>query len=495
MKKNSLIKAIVGIFVAYVILSWIIPAGAFSGGKLTTDGTAPVGLIDLIRYPIITCTSSIFVLASLVILCIGGFYAVLNRTGVYGKVVEGIAKKFKGKEFNFIVIAVLILGVLSSLTALTLPLFILVPFLVAVLMKMGRGKLTALLSTVGAILVGNMASTYGFNINGYIKYFLNVDLNATILYRAIFFVLSMVVLLFTISKINKIELKKKTTKKTTKEKTTKGAKTTKKAEKNEEVKEEYIIPLYEGKIDKKKSATPMIVITILMMIVILVSMFNWSTGLQVNFFNDIYESINSFEINGYPIFKNLIGTVDPIGYWSNYELAFLLVVASLLLGWVYNIKFTELVETFIDGAKRMGKVAVYVLLANVIFLAMNSSATGLNIFATIANFFLELTDKFNVLTMMLTGLFGGIFYNDFPYMLNALYSQVQTVYTQLPLIGLILQYMHGFMMLLLPTSTILVAGLTYLDIPYVDYLKKIWKYLLMLLAASIIVLVIAMIVL
>ena len=483
MKKNSLIKAIVGIFLAYVVLSWVIPAGAFSGSELTTDGTSPVGLIDLIRYPIVACAETVFVLSSLVVLLIGGFYAVLNKTGVYGKVVDELTKKFKGKEFKFVILTVVILALLSSLTALTLPLFVLVPFFVAVLMSLGYKNLTAFLATFGSILVGNMASTYGFNINGYITYFFEVGINATILYRIIFFVAVVGILLFTIYKVSAKDLEKKTTKKTTK-----------KAAKTEEVKEETIIPLYDGIVDKEKSSVPMIVIVILMMIIALIGMYNWSNGLGIELFNNIYEAINEFEINGYPIFKNLIGSINPIGYWTNYELGLLLIVTSLLLGWIYNIKFSELVETFANGSKKMLKVALYMLLANVIFLIINSNSSGLNIYATIANFFLTLTDKFNILIMSLTGLIGGIFYNDFPYMLNSLALQLSQTYKELPLIGLVLQYMYGFVMLIVPTSIMLVIGLTYLDIPYIEYLKKMWKYLLMFLAAIVIVLVIAMLV-
>ena len=484
MKKINLIKAIVGIFLGYVVLSWIIPVGMFSNGKLVTEGTSPVGLVDLIRYPIITCTSTVLVLSSLVVLLIGGFYAVLNKTGVYGKVVEGLVKKFKGKEFNFIIVTVVIFALLASLTALTVPLFVLVPFFVAVLMSLGYKKLTAFLSTFGAILVGNMASTYGFNINGYIKYFLDVDINKTILYRSIFFVAVVGILLFAIYKLSAKDLEKKTAKKSTK-----------KSEKKEDVKEELIIPLYDGKVDKKKSTVPMIVIVSLMVIISLVGMYNWSNGLEIEFFNNLYESINSFEIKGYPLLANLIGSVDPIGYWSNYELSFLLILASLLLGWIYNIKFSELVETFVDGSKKMVKVAFYMLVANIIFLVMNSNSSGLTMYATIADWFLGMTSKFNIITMSLAGLIGGLFYNDFPYMLNTLYSQVSTAYsTDLSLIGLVLQYTHGLIMLVVPTSVVLVAGLTYLDIPYIDYLKKIGKYLLMLLAAIVVILVIAMLI-
>ena len=208
MKKNSLLKAILYVFLAYVVLSWVVKVGTYSNGTLTATDTSPVGLVDLVRYPIVTLSSSLFVLSALVILAIGGFYAVLNKTGVYGNIIEGIKKKFKGQEFKFVIISVIVLGVLASLTGLTLPLFILVPFGTAGILVLGYKKLTAFLATIGAILVGNMASTYGFNINGYIKYFLNVDMSKTIFYRIIFLVVVIGILIFVLSKVAKLDLVK-----------------------------------------------------------------------------------------------------------------------------------------------------------------------------------------------------------------------------------------------------------------------------------------------
>ena len=157
-------------------------------------------------------------------------YGVLNKTGVYSKIVEGIASKFKGKK-TFLVITVLVFSLLASLTGLSLPLFVLVPFFVAVILSLGFSKITALLSTVGAILVGNMGSTYGFNINGYISYFFGNNINSSILYRIILFVVLLVCLLVFVLKTSKID---KTKKKTTKK---------------EEASDELVIPLYEKNID------------------------------------------------------------------------------------------------------------------------------------------------------------------------------------------------------------------------------------------------------
>lgn len=485
MKKNSLLKAILYVFLAYVVLSWVVKVGTYSNGTLTATDTSPVGLVDLVRYPIVTLSSSLFVLSALVILAIGGFYAVLNKTGVYGNIIEGIKKKFKGQEFKFVVISVIVLSVLASLTGLTLPLFILVPFFTTVILTLGYKKLTAFLATIGAILVGNMASTYGFNINGYIKYFLNVDMSKTIFYRIIFLVVVIGILIFVLSKVAKLDLvkPKKATKKTSKKETLEA-----------EVSED-VIPLYDGVSNKKKSALPLIVVTVILVVISLLGMYNWSNGLGVSIFDNIYESITSFEINGYPIFKNLIGSLDPIGYWSNYEFVLLIVVASLLIGWIYNLKLEETVSAFIGGAKKMVRIALYMVLANIIFLMMNSSSTGANMYVTIADKVMGLTSGFNSFTTGITSVIGSLFYNDFPYMLNSLYSMLSTYEEKLPLIGLIIQSLHGLMMLIVPTSAMLVAGLTYLDIPYIDYLKKMWKYLLMTFLAVVALIVVATIIL
>ena len=456
MKKNNLWKAIGICFLAFIVLSWVIPTGSFSNGVLTKGDANPLGFMDIFKFPIITASTSLFVLNAIVILLIGGFYGVLNQTGVYALVVEKVVTKFKEKRSMFLVLSILIFGVLSSLTALTLPLFIMVPFFVAVILKLGYSKITAFLSTIGAILVGNMGSTYGFNVNGYISYFFNISMNQTIIARIIFFILATVLLiLFVLFWCEKPK--------------------TAKSKKDEKVTQ---IPLYQHNVDKKKSATPMIILSIFMIILVLIGMYNWEVGLHVEFFNNIHSAITEFEIAGYPIFKNIIGTIDPIGYWSNYELAVILFLATLLIAWLYNLKGKQKWEAFVYGVKEMVPVALYTVAASILFLLMNSSSNGYTLFNTIANFFITLTKGFNVFTFGLLSVIGSIFYNDFPYILNSLYDPIHALYTNYGFIGMFTQMIHGFVMLIAPTSLLLVAGLKYLDISYTEWLKNIWKYLL-----------------
>ena len=201
MKKNSIIKAILFTFLAYVVLSWIIPGGTFSSGVFTKGEVTPVGIGDIFIYPISTSITSIFVLTGLIILLIGGLYGVMNQTGVYQKLVGSVAKKFEGKEKVFLIISILVFAILASLTTLTLPLIVMVPFFVAVILLLGYSRMTALLSTIGAILVGNMGTVFGYNTGGYnyINYFFGLKSTENIVAKiALFVVLVLILTIFVI---------------------------------------------------------------------------------------------------------------------------------------------------------------------------------------------------------------------------------------------------------------------------------------------------------
>lgn len=479
MKKKDILKAIGIVLGIFVVLTWLIPTGSFSGTNVTTETTNPIGLLDIFKYPIQTALTSIFITSALVVLLIGGLYGVINKTGVYSNIVEGLAKKFKGKEKNFLIITILVLGILSSLTGLVLPLFILVPFFAAVILTLGYNKLTAMLSTVGAILVGNLGSTYAFNINGYIVYFFQNKINDSIWFRLGLFALVIVSLIIFVVKTAKIE-KKKTTKKATKS----------------ETKEEIVIPLYEKNVDKKQSPTALVVICAITLVATLVGMFNWESVLNVKLFTNIYNTITKFELNGYPLFANILGNIDSMGYWTNTEFCMLIVIAILLIKWLYNIKLSDAFEGFVNGVKEMVPVAIYVFIANILFFIINSHVgdSGSTIFPTIANFFLSMTKKFNVLTFGFASIVGSILYNDFPYMVNSLLEPINSLTKDYALVGMLTQSVHGLVMLVAPTSVILVIGLKYFDVSYKEWFKNIWKYLLIALIAVIIIITIMILV-
>ena len=460
MKKNNLLKIMGIIFLVYVLLTWIIPTGYYSNGAYVEGDIVPVGLFDIIRYPIITMCSTAFMITAIVILLIGALYGVLNKTGAYQNILDKIVSSFKKQGDLFLIITIILFVILSALTALELPLFVLVPFFATVLLLLGYNKITAMISTVGAILVGNVVSIYGYNIAGINKY-LTGDIHYSIIYRLILLFVITGLLVFTVLKTSKSK---------------------------EKVKKEEI-PFYE-KVSSKKTGVGILVVSGIVLLITIVGMLNIEGFVNITFFSDIYTNLTNIKIGDYPIVKNLIGTIYQYGNWTNYELAMMLVILIFTIKCMYKVKSSEFVEGIKNGVIKMLPLAFYALIVNTVFLMLNATSTGYSIFPTIANKILSLTSGFNIITYSISVFIGSILYNDFPYLVNQLYSFVINNYdSALNVSAVVIQSIHGLVQLLVPTSVLLVLGLKYFDISYKNWLKQIIKFVLFTISVSALIIV------
>lgn len=463
MKKNSnsILKALGITFLIVVLLSWVIPAGTYSNGTYTSlSSTLPIGLYDFIRIPVLTIAT--FIQYGLLFLAIGGFYGVLNKTGVYSNLVNNISKKWSKDKKKILIITIILFAVLTSLTGLTDLMFILVPFFATILLKLGYSKLTTLTSTIGAILIGNVGCTLGFNIWGYLAYYFSLDMKKFIFARIILLIMAVVLLIITLSK------------------NTKESKKTK----DEETLD---IPLYEEN-KGKKSTLPLIILSSILFVLLLVGGYNWYYSFEFDFFNNLYESISTMEIGGYALFKNLLAmeNVPALGFFQNYDITIILIFASLLIGWVYNIKAKDIVSNFAKGAKEMLLPAVYATLSCVVFAAILNMSSG-NFVNTIISKFVN-AEEFSFFGTVGTSLVSGFVYNDFSTSLSKIYAIFATYDTNvIPIIAFIIQGMFGIVSILAPTSIYLVVGLSYMDVSYKEWIKHIWKYALILFGIIIVV--------
>ena len=524
--KRKLLKVIGISFLIYVVLSWIIPVGTYSNGELTTNGIDPVGLIDLFNAPIQAFIT--FILYGVVFATIGGLYGVMERTGALEKVTDRMSHAFEGKERVFLVITVVLFTLLSSITGLILPLFVLVPLFAAVLFAMNFDKVTVLASTVGSLLVGSVASTYGFNITGYTANLLALDMNNQIVAKVILLVLLTIVLCAVVLMTSKKDMKKElkeakmnkeekevkeekkvkasetkttkkkaattSTKKASKESTKKTPKTTtkkastkttgkKKAAKGKSNTKAFAVAKPVKKVSEKSkvSAVPMVIIFLLMLIVCLIGMYNWYYSFGIEVFSNIHEAIMGVQIGDFPIFEHLLSGVSELGYWSNIDLAAMMIIASAIIAWIYRLSFNDYMESFIAGVKKWLPTAIYAALASVILYILYQASyagTGTLVDTINAKIF-DLTDGFNVLTTGAASLIGSFFYNDLYYLLAALTSFVSGFdAASLSVAGLLIQSVYGVAMLIFPTSVILVAGLSLFDVSYKEWMKYIWKFAL-----------------
>ena len=507
--KRNLLKAIGISFLIFVILSWIIPVGTYANGELTTNGIDAVGIFDLFSIPISTLL--VFALYIIVFAVIGGLYGVMSKTGALDNLVEKLSGKFTGKEKAFLIITVIFYIVASSVTGLIVPLFVLVPLSALVLFKFGFDKITALASTVGAMLLGSAASTLGFNISGYTKNLLALDMTNQIIAKVVLLVIITIALVIFVikfskraekkaapakveaktKKVEKEEPKKASTKTTTKKaatnkstakKTSAKKSTTKKTTKKQTKAMAVAKPV--KKVDAKKgvSVVPLIVILALLLIFGLAGMYNWYYAFEISFFNDIYDSIMGVKIGDFAIFEHLFSGISQMGYWGNTEFSVLMVIDAILLAWIYRLSLNEFVESFIAGIKKMMPTAIYAGLASVILYVLYQASyngTGTLVDTMFAKTF-DLTDDFNVVTTAVAALYGSFFYNDLYYLLVGMSSYVTSFdASALSVAGLLIQSVYAVGMLIFPTSVILIAGLSFFDVSFKQWFKYIWKFALL----------------
>lgn len=449
-KKYGLFKVVGIAFLLYVVLTWFIPTGNFSSGEFVKGDVSPLGLYGIFTSPVYSF--AVFAQYFVLIVCVGGFYGVLNKTGAYQKIVSCVASKSKTK---FMVFSIVIFSLITSILGETMMVFILLPFFITVLLKMGYDKLSCLAATIGGGMIGLVASISG-NMAIYKNYF-GLEPNTFVIANVIMLIILVFLLsMFIISKAGKNKLK------------------------NDD------IPLFQVVKKDKKSCVPLVIILIFALVLLLLGLFNWYYAFNIKFFSDIHEKIMSIQLFDTNIVSRVFGNISEIGYFSNYDVCAILIIFSFLIAWIYSIKLDDFIDGFKEGAKKMLLPGIYVLFASIIFSQIVTSSNG-NISLTISNSILKMSNDFNIFTGAVTGILGSFFYNDYLYLMNGLYGVVSLYNaSMMPFILTVFQSMFGIMMFVLPVSIMLIGGLKYLDVSYKEWIKYIWKFLIQIFAVSII---------
>lgn len=490
MKKNSLLKAIGIVVILFMLLTWIIPTSEFVVQEVVNDETVKnqfinnghmqMGLFDLAYLPFrffsdsnvsmvaqidgMTANFVSYVAIVLGLLSIGIFYKVLNKTGAYGKLVENIVNKLKDKKVLFIIISILMFTIFSSLTGLTLLLFLLVPFFTTILLKLKFSKVTTFASTVLPILVGRICSITAWDITGVNRIVYGVSWNDNLLIRIITLIIFMVLTIIYV--------------------------VMSKSPADENVED----PMYEKNVKNEKSYVPLLALTGLFFFIMAAFMYNWFYTFTNASVTEAYETIMSNTINNYPFVNNLLGALEPFGYWNGFTMSVMLLLLSLILSFIYSLSFDDIVSSIRDGIKGMGKVVIYVVLASMVMTFVCSSAYSVgessNIFYTIAHWINGNISFEPIPFSTLTSGVYSIFLHDYSTIALQSSDFLNSYFTggDYSLAVLCFQTIHGLIALVTPTSIFLVAGLVYLDIPYKKWLSYIWKLLLCLVLLGLLIL-------
>lgn len=524
MKKHNLLKVLGITFFVVVVLTWIIPAGSYSSGEFVKSTTQPLGFFDLARTPLIAIAN--LIQYGILFAVIGGLYGVLEKTGAYLPMVDKIVKKWKGKERKLLAILTVIFTLISAVTGLDLFLLVLTPFIASIVLGLGCDKISAMLVTIGSILIGKIGSVYSASVTVYASQYFGTKMNDEILMRSIIcLVVTVLYALFVVGRnkkkvkvvnevteevvVKKTAPKKEeakttattkkastTTKKTTTAKKASTAKKTTTAKKTSTKKTTKACAKAADTIvvkNKSKKILPLVLISLLILVVIGVAMYNWQVAFNTTFFTDLYSSVKEMKVGDYSLVANIIGSITPFGNWGSYDLIIFLTLVTFVIGWLYAVKLDDMIDGYVDGIKKFLPAASLAVLANIIYAAMYSSSTGSNILFTISDWILGLTKGFNVATMALLSGVGSFFINDYQALVGTFGSIISAAYEDANVyqyISIIFQSVYGLVMMIAPTSVLLIAGLGLFDISFCEWFKNIWKFLLKLFVVIVIIFII-----
>jgi len=459
MKKHSLFKMIAIVIAIAVILTWFLPV-TYYGYSYTEEAVSEVGLFEL--FSIWPTLFNFFGNVVFYILVVGGFYGILHRIDGYRNLLDKIVAKFKGKEKFFLIFVMLLIALITSMAGLTTGLLFIFPLIISIIILMGYDKLTATLVTVGSVAIGLIGTTVSAVNTEVILSALGLKFSSELLTKGIILLVGLVLLIFNVL----AHIKKNKT--------------------NQEEKTNFDLPVSSN--DKKRS-WPIIVVLDLILLIMILSSISWESVLGVTLFKDIHTKIMTFTIGDYAIFAKLFSSSVPaFGAWTIKEFIVLLALGSGLLALIYRIKFNNFIECFFNGMKKALKPALLVALAYVVLVIAATHPVFLGIFKPL----LTATSGFNPFTMSVVAFVNSVFGIEPYYIVSATGSlqyavSIFTDTTVYPTMAIVWQTMQGLAVLIAPTSVVLVATLSYLDISFWQWIKASWKLILEVLVALLLI--------
>ena len=468
MKKHNALKVVIITLLLFALLTWILPCAALQT-EYTELGRYQAGLFDILSYQ--STVLGYFGYVALFVLVVGGFYGVLYKTGAYRRMLDSLVKKFKGKEVICLVVIMALFAFLTSFAGLQLALLMLFPFVISLVLMMGYNKSTAIAVTAGSVAVGLMGTTFAYNTTQVLQQYLSVELTDLIWVKVILLVLGVVLLALFVLKFGKKASTKKADDK--EEFIPEEVKTTKGKEKDKDKKH-------------KVKVWPLVLILDLILLVTILGFIPWNGAFGITLFDDVTTAITEFELFGFPIFGKILGAISAFGYWTLVELVTVMLLAIIILKFVYKIKWDDVFDGFGKGVRRALVPALIVILIYTCLVLTTYDPYQLVIY----KFILGLTKGFNIFTtglvVVISSIFNGdplyAFYSVLPYFVS-----VVTDTNNYQLIAVIFQSLYGIVTLVAPTSIPLMATLAYTNTSYKDWFKYIWKLLVALLVLAFIV--------
>ena len=498
MKKNNLFKAIGFVILLYILISWIVPVIYGITGTKAEVGYQ-IGFVSIVS--VIANTFSGFGSVVFFVFLVGGFYGVLKATGAYDKMMTAFSKVAAKHRTGWLIGIIVGMTLIASISGLDLGLLIVYPFLIGLILKLGYDKLVALAATVGATIVGMygalFANTmYGLNVQVLTGTKMGTGIVSKIILLAVGLGLLLVLTLCYAKKNSKpvkLDAKKETGKKVVKEtkKSPKKNANKKPAAKVEKKKEEK--PKKEKKAKKERGSLPAFITVGILFLVFILGTTGWAAifGVDQSIFEKAHSWWTEFTVGGFPILNKLFGGIGAFGSWfdptrfSTYCMLLLLAMVVIVL--FYRKSIGETFEGFVEGIKSFTvPVIITVLVCSVFVFVYYNPVLG-----PVTELLIKATDGFNVTLASLYTLINSFFYVDYYYFAASTLVTLAQNYTDAStqaVLSVMYVSLYSVVMLVAPTSLILMIGLSISETKYTEWLKFIWILAVTLLLVAFVVL-------
>ena len=451
-EKNRLLKMIFAFAVIAILMTWILPYGYFQASDYYDYGLQRVGFADL---SVALYYAFNFALDKILFLFVlAGFYSVIIKTNGYKKLVTCLANKLKDhKKLSAFVISFIVV-VLTVFLKQTFIVLLFIPFFISVLYNMNVDKMTTFAVTFGSILVGIIAAVFGTeSLTGFNQY-LGTEVSVGVYHRLIILVVAFALYsCILLLRMNKA----------------KGTK-----------KEELIDDPFLVEAPKKTGGSTVAnvftyILLGLLVVITIMGYVAWNANWGIECFDKFHEWLTGIAINkDFAIFSYILGkNAVAFGLFDLFSITIVMLIVSAIIALINHIKFDEYFEAFFDGMKKMVKPIAAIVGVYVIFVIVYMSPFTMSIDNWL------LTKHFNPYTAALAGFITSIFHVDFGYTAYVMGSYLTTTYaSDIDIVHTIFVTMYGLVQLFMPTSLVLVLGLSLNKIDYKDWLKYIWLFII-----------------
>lgn len=458
MKKHGLLKIIGAILLLVVVASFVL------NGRSNMKDYIGLGDVMLNGFK----SLYFFFYMALFLLSIGGFYGVLNKAPAYKKLLDNTVTKLKPLGKKFIYVTILIFAVISSLTGMTFPLLIFVPFVISIILLLGYDKLVAISTTIVSIMIGYIGGVFVtfFNPNtgGMTTYetFVGTETQFSNVFPKLLLLFAGITLLiyFVNNHIKAVEKKKV----------------------KYELNDDSELLINEVTNDYKSIKTwPIVIVLFLLFVVLTLGLVPWNSLFKITIFQEFHTWLMELSIKEFAIIPNIISTdLVAFGEWysTGDSMTYMLIcmvmaLFTLIIALIGKVKINDMIDGYRDGMKKMLPTVALVLLSLTILVCAYTNGFFEGIVSSYG--------KFNYGISSLLVFLGCLLNIDTYYIVGGVFAPIlnlitdESVYSS---VAILFQGIYGIFSLIGPTSIILIFALSYMNVPYTTWIKYIWRFIL-----------------